>query len=83
MSVSEMMTIGIGGVGYVYIVAKAFDWFVCTFFKSLIKLRREKRGQKAVNEILEVYGVEKLSGDESLTITTRAGMTITMRSNKD
>lgn len=83
MSVSEIMTIGICGVSYVYIAVKAFDWITETFFKGLLKLRRQTREQKAVNEILEVYGVENLSGDESLTITTRSGMTITMRSNKD
>lgn len=83
MSVSEIMTVGICGMGYVYIAFKSFDWLASTFAKQLVKLRRETREQKAVNEILEVYGVENLSGDESLTITTRAGMTITMRSNND
>nr|WP_312838488.1 DUF4752 family protein [Pantoea piersonii] len=78
ISISEWMMIGLMVIGYLFIIIKAFEWFVLVLAKQWDKRRKDTRRQKAINELYDAFELNKLKDDSTMRVATKGDLNIFM-----
>lgn len=74
----EWMMIGLMGIGYVFILIKAFQWLVLVLAKQWDKRRKDTRRQKAVDELYDAFELDKLKDGSTMRVATKGDLNIFM-----
>ncbi|EGR8151073.1 DUF4752 family protein [Salmonella enterica subsp. enterica serovar Adelaide] len=67
-----VLMVGLCIVGWLYIIAKAWDWFVGIAFRQWDKRRKLECQQKAVNALYDAFGLDRLEPGNRITVTAGA-----------
>ena len=78
MSIATYLNTGLALLGWVYIMFKTGQWIIKNIFRQWEKCRKESRRQKAVNELYEVFELNKLESGSTMRIVTKGDLTIMM-----
>lgn len=78
ITISEWMMIGLMVIGYLFIIIKAFEWFVLVLAKEWDKRRKDTRRQKAVNELYDAFELDKLKDSSTMRVATKGDLNIFM-----
>lgn len=78
ISLNEWMMIGLMAIGYVFVIIKAFQWFVLLLAKQWDKRRKETRRQKAVNELYDAFELDQLKDGSTMRVATKSDLNIFM-----
>jgi hypothetical protein len=77
----DWMNAGLCAIGYLFILVKAFEWFVSVCLKKWDKCRKESRRQKAVNELYYAFNLDEIEAGSTVRLATKGGLTIMMYRN--
>lgn len=78
MSIATYLNTGLALLGWVYIMFKTGQWITKNALRQWDKRRKESRRQKAVNELYEVFELNKLESGSTMRIVTKGDLTIMM-----
>ncbi|EAO6780686.1 DUF4752 family protein [Salmonella enterica] len=74
-----VLMVGLCIVGWLYIIAKAWDWFVGITFRQWDKRRKLECQQKAVNALYDAFGLDRLEPGSRITVTAGAFLIVMCR----
>lgn len=74
-----VLMVGLCIVGWLYIIAKAWDWFVGIAFRQWDKRRKLECQQKAVNALYDAFGLDRLEPGSRITVTAGAFLIVMSR----
>lgn len=78
MSIATYLNTGLAILGWAYIMVKTGQWITKNALRQWDKRRKESRRQKAVNELYEVFELNKLESGSTMRIVTKGDLTIMM-----
>ena len=73
-----IVNIGLGFIGYLFIMAKAGGWLASIFLKRWDRRRKLSAKQRAVNDLYDAFELEKIQQGTDLKITTKGNLVIMM-----
>ncbi|EIR0330924.1 DUF4752 family protein [Salmonella enterica subsp. enterica serovar Give] len=74
-----VLMVGLCFLGWLYIIAKAWDWFVGIAFRQWDKRRKLECQQKAVNALYDAFGLDRLEPGSRITVTAGAFLIVMCR----
>lgn len=78
MSLATYLNTGLAILGWAYIMVKTGQWITKNALRQWDKRRKQSRRQKAVNELYEVFELNKLESGSTMRIVTKGDLTIMM-----
>ncbi|EMO4455943.1 DUF4752 family protein [Klebsiella michiganensis] len=78
MSIATYLNTGLAILGWAYIMVKTGQWITKNALRQWDKRRKQSRRQKAVNELYEVFELNKLESGSTMRIVTKGDLTIMM-----
>ena len=78
MSIATYLNTGLAILGWAYIMVKTGQWITKNALGQWDKRRKQSRRQKAVNELYEVFELNKLESGSTMRIVTKGDLTIMM-----
>ncbi|APB06093.1 DUF4752 family protein [Raoultella ornithinolytica] len=78
MSIATYLNTGLAILGWAYIMFKTGQWITKNALGQWDKRRKQSRRQKAVNELYEVFELNKLESGSTMRIVTKGDLTIMM-----
>ncbi|HHS9747143.1 TPA: DUF4752 family protein [Raoultella ornithinolytica] len=78
MSIATYLNTGLAILGWAYIMFKTGQWITKNALGQWDKRRKQSRRQKAVNELYEVFELNKLESGSTMCIVTKGDLTIMM-----
>ncbi|WP_047681018.1 MULTISPECIES: DUF4752 family protein [Xenorhabdus] len=77
-AIINCMTGGLMIIGYLYILIRAWKWVFESLFTARVKLRKEEKKQKAVNELYDAFELDRIQDGRTMKIATKGGLVIMM-----
>ncbi|WP_155004058.1 DUF4752 family protein [Klebsiella grimontii] len=78
MSIATYLNASLAILGWAYIMFKTGQWITKNALRQWDKRRKQSRRQKAVNELYEVFELNKLESGSTMRIVTKGDLTIMM-----
>lgn len=74
-----VLMVGLCLLGWLYIIAKAWGWFIGIAFRQWGRRRKLECQQKAINALYDAFGLEQLEPGSRITATTGAFLIVMCR----
>ncbi|EPW6038718.1 DUF4752 family protein [Escherichia coli] len=78
MSIATMMNTGLALIGWLYIMFKAGEWFISIAFKQWVSRKKQKKRQKAVDDLYDAFSLSEMEPGGSVRLETKGDLTILM-----